>query len=264
MCRPDFAYAWLDRLLRCAYTARADCTIWKRVNCMLPDADLTPKARQTRERILHSAIRLFREQGFERTSMRDIAQDAGCSLGLAYRYFSQKEDFVMALYESLSAELLARIETQPPDSMAERFHLAMTQVFAVIGPHRAALATLFGVGLQPDSQVGLFGEQGDALRYQMQATFSRLIEGSTDRPNKPEMTQSLSLLLYTLHLVLILAWLYDRTPQQRASLALLDFSREALKIVRPLMIMPLMSQSITRLAQILSQIFGVQSSPPQD
>ena len=59
---------------------------------------LTPKALRTRERILEAALRLFAERGYEATTMRDVAREAGASLGLAYRYFGSKEEFALALY----------------------------------------------------------------------------------------------------------------------------------------------------------------------
>ena len=44
---------------------------------------LTPKARRTRERILEAALALFADRGYEATTMRDVAREAGASLGLA-------------------------------------------------------------------------------------------------------------------------------------------------------------------------------------
>jgi AcrR family transcriptional regulator len=49
---------------------------------------LTPKARRSRERILEAALELFAERGYGATTMRDVAREAGASLGLAYRYFA--------------------------------------------------------------------------------------------------------------------------------------------------------------------------------
>ena len=58
---------------------------------------LTPKGERTREHLLDTALRLFTSAGYEATTMRDIAAAAECSLGLAYRYFASKEEFVLAL-----------------------------------------------------------------------------------------------------------------------------------------------------------------------
>lgn len=63
---------------------------------------ITSKGERTREHILDTALRLFSEQGYEQTTMRGIAAAAETSLGLAYRYFTSKEDLVLALYERLT------------------------------------------------------------------------------------------------------------------------------------------------------------------
>lgn len=47
-----------------------------------------------REMILHAAIACFARDGFHKTTMSDIATAAGVSDGLAYRYFSGKEEII--------------------------------------------------------------------------------------------------------------------------------------------------------------------------
>lgn len=47
-----------------------------------------------REVILHAAIACFARDGFHRTKMSDIAEMAGVSDGLAYRYFSGKDEII--------------------------------------------------------------------------------------------------------------------------------------------------------------------------
>src|ERR1700687_1660044 len=76
----------------------------------------TPRAEDTRRKIYEAAMEMFREKGFEETTMRDIAAKAGVALGGAYYYFSSKDAIVLAFYaemqevsnrpvlESLSAE----------------------------------------------------------------------------------------------------------------------------------------------------------------
>src|SRR3954462_12285076 len=64
----------------------------------------TPKAEETRERILDAALKLFRERGFDETTMRDIAAAAGVATGAAYYYFRSKEDLVMAFYVRTAEE----------------------------------------------------------------------------------------------------------------------------------------------------------------
>ncbi|TVY05588.1 TetR/AcrR family transcriptional regulator [Paenibacillus cremeus] len=51
------------------------------------------------ERILISAAKLFANKTFAKTTMQDIADDAGLSKGLAYRYFATKEEIMSNLIE---------------------------------------------------------------------------------------------------------------------------------------------------------------------
>ena len=59
----------------------------------------TAKAEQTRAGIVDAALRLFEAGGYDATTMRAIADEAGVSLGGAYYYFSGKEELVQAFYD---------------------------------------------------------------------------------------------------------------------------------------------------------------------
>lgn len=56
------------------------------------------------EDILHAAIRLFAQRGAERTTMAEIAAEAGISAGAIYRYFPGKEDLLGAVFEHAHQE----------------------------------------------------------------------------------------------------------------------------------------------------------------
>src|ERR1700739_825424 len=68
------------------------------------------KSEETRARILDAALRVFRERGFERATMREIAAEAGVALGAAYYYFESKEAIVMAFYERSQGEMQPELE----------------------------------------------------------------------------------------------------------------------------------------------------------
>src|SRR5215470_16290394 len=63
---------------------------------------------ETRRQIVETALALFRERGFEQTTIRDIAAEAGLSLGAAYYYFKSKEAIVGAYYHYVQEEHLTR------------------------------------------------------------------------------------------------------------------------------------------------------------
>ena len=120
---------------------------------------LTPKARRTRGRILEAALGLFAEKGYEATTMRDVAREAGASLGLAYRYFASKEEFALALYMRLAeeSEEWAR-DGLAGGTVAERFEAAMLAKLDQVSPHRGPLAALLTRALDPNSSTSALGE----------------------------------------------------------------------------------------------------------
>ena len=46
-------------------------------------------------------MRLIAERGYDATTLRDVAERAGVSAGLLYRYFPSKRAVVLALYDEL-------------------------------------------------------------------------------------------------------------------------------------------------------------------
>ena len=62
------------------------------------------KGEQTRRAIAEAALRLFREQGYEATTMRAIAKEAGVATGNAYYYFGSKEELIHEYYARNHAE----------------------------------------------------------------------------------------------------------------------------------------------------------------
>lgn len=59
------------------------------------------EALKTREAILDSAIRVFSIRGVSRTTLANIAKEAGVTRGAIYWHFRNKEDLLAALWEQL-------------------------------------------------------------------------------------------------------------------------------------------------------------------
>src|SRR5205809_1088802 len=113
----------------------------------------------TRENILTSALKLFREKGFEPTTMRDIAKAAGLSLGASYYYFKTKEAIVMAYYDRVQAEhtALAIPAMKKAKDFRARLGVAMHTKLDIIKDDRRLLVALFRYGGDPDHPLSWFG-----------------------------------------------------------------------------------------------------------
>ena len=83
----------------------------------------TVQGAAARERLYATAIGLIARRGYEATTMRDIAGEAGVSVGLLYRYFPSKQAVIIALYDELSTDYARRAAGMKPGTWREPVHL---------------------------------------------------------------------------------------------------------------------------------------------
>ncbi|AXI78912.1 TetR/AcrR family transcriptional regulator [Peterkaempfera bronchialis] len=89
----------------------------------------------TRARILDVALELFSEQGYEKTSLREIADRLGVTKAALYYHFKTKDDIVRGIVESMSApidEVIAWAQDRPwspemRDEVVRRFAASMSE-----------------------------------------------------------------------------------------------------------------------------------------
>jgi AcrR family transcriptional regulator len=87
------------------------------------DAAQTAKRGDTRVRIQQVALELFAEQGYERTSLREIAERLGVTKAALYYHFKSKEDIVRSFTEDYFGRLDALIawgKDQPTNEQTAR------------------------------------------------------------------------------------------------------------------------------------------------
>lgn len=71
------------------------------------------KREETRKRLTRSAHRLFAEQGFDQTTVDEIATAAGLSRRTFFHYFQAKEDVVLSRFDDLAQAMVESIRTAP-------------------------------------------------------------------------------------------------------------------------------------------------------
>lgn len=145
------------------------------------------RGRDTRSRLRELALQLFAEQGYEKTSLREIAERLGVTKAALYYYFKSKEDIVRSLVEDYMAEideLIAWGKDQPrsADTRAEivRRYLDIiangTAVFRLLHQNQAVVSSLAAAKGRGelfrewmDALVGLLTEPGAPMRDQIRA-----------------------------------------------------------------------------------------------
>ena len=103
-----------------------------------PQAGLRERKKaRTRAALRQHALRLFREQGYQQTTVEQIAAAAEVSPSTFFRYFPTKEDLV--LQDDMDARLIAALEQQPAELGPVAAVRAATR--EVSGTYTAAPAT---------------------------------------------------------------------------------------------------------------------------
>ena len=94
----------------------------------------TPRT-DTRSRVQKVALELFAEQGYEKTSLREIAERLGVTKAALYYHFKSKEDIVHSLTDDYFAEIDGLVEwaKDQPRSDATRREVLDRYVSIVLG-----------------------------------------------------------------------------------------------------------------------------------
>ena len=173
------------------------------------------KAQRTSAAIVDAALTLFRERGYQGTTMREVAAAAGVSTGNAYYYFRSKEELVQGFYDHLADEHaracapeLARIT-----HFGERLHAVLTEWLRVARPYHAFAGRFFAVAAQPDNPLSPFSPESSGARRTSVGIHADVVAGSDVRPD-PQLVEHLPELLWLYHLGMILYWVHDTSPDQ--------------------------------------------------
>ncbi len=179
-------------------------------------------AEATRRRILAVALALFREKGFAKTTMRQVAREAGMSLGAAYHHFDGKHAIVQAYYAQQNAAHEAAVRAaleQAGGGLRERLGVAFHTGLDVRAGDRALMRELAPLVIGPDEALSAFSPESEPLRNQSIALMRDLV----DDPSVPEdVRDPMALALWALFLGVLLYFTRDTSPGQAKTRALVD------------------------------------------
>lgn len=185
----------------------------------------TAKGEQTRELILSTALRLFREQGYGKTTMRAIATEAGVSVGNAYYYYGSKEHLMQAYYDHLQEQHREAVESILSSEKA--FVPRMTGVLRtwldVAAPYHEFAGTFFKTAADPKSPLSPFSAESRPAREASVDVFRRVVEGS-DLKLPADLKAELPELLWLMEMGIVLFWVHDDSEDLRRTKALIDRS----------------------------------------
>jgi len=185
----------------------------------------TPRAEDTRRKIYEAAMELFREKGFEPTTMRDIAAKARVALGGAYYYFSSKDAIVLAFYremqESINQPVLEALEGQK--KLKQRIRCVLEKRLELLAPNRKFCSALFRHAPDGADPLSPFSDETRLIREGAIEHMRIAVDGS-DAKVPSDLKPRLPYLLWLYEMALIMFWLYDRSPNQERTQRLMEKS----------------------------------------
>ncbi len=127
----------------------------------------------TKEKIVSTALRLFSQNGYEKTSIREIAREAEISLGLMYNYFKGKEGLLEAIFnvglEDIQASFAFPKDTDDP------IRTLLENIFRILEKKRDYWRLLHSIRMQ-HNLIEKFSEKQEEVNNYILTEISLILE----------------------------------------------------------------------------------------
>jgi AcrR family transcriptional regulator len=231
--------------------------------------DKTSKGDQTKALILETALEMFRERGYDETTMRAIAEKAGVSLGNAYYYFRSKEYLIQAFYQRLhdSQVTVALPALENEKTLKARLLTVMRTRMEIMEPYHQFAGVLFKTAAHPQSPLNPFADESDPVRQASIQLFEKVLEGTKVRV-PADLRAELPYLLWVYSMGIVLFWIHDSSTRHRRTYRLIDRTVELLdKLIHlassPFM-RPLRKQALKLLDELREAAESIDDELPVD
>jgi AcrR family transcriptional regulator len=142
--------------------------------------DPAVEGQNARARIQEVALDLFIEEGYDKTSLREIAERLGVTKAALYYHFPTKEDIVSSMVEDRMAQLKEIIDwaEEQPRTAETRQELVRRYASMLQGPRHFKIMQFF----ERNQTVAKTLQSGDAMRSQMIELMDLLSDSSDPAP----------------------------------------------------------------------------------
>lgn len=149
-----------------------------------------------RQTILRAAYQLFAKQGYENTTIADIAKVAGIAVGTVYLYFRNKHEIYISVSLDWKSHIAAVLRNPAITSLPiKQVPRAMIEASFQICRENRELMSLFDVDMQSEEEACEYKEKADEITNSIDAYFQQIIaQGQL----KPFDTHMYGQLLYSL------------------------------------------------------------------
>jgi AcrR family transcriptional regulator len=176
------------------------------------------KSERTKAALIDAALTLFKDRGFDATTMRAVATEAGVSVGNAYYYFDSKEHLIQGFYDRAQHDhreaLLPQLETKK--TLEARVIASLDTWITVMEPYRAFAMSFFRNAADPNSPLSPFSAESGTSRTASTELWRIVVDGAEDHV-PDSVREVLPELLWLFSMGNVLFWVNDRSDRAVAS-----------------------------------------------
>jgi len=100
---------------------------------------------QRRDEIIKAAGRVFSQKGYHQTTIRDISNASGLTIGTIYNYVKKKEDILYLVYNKLTSILTKALieKIQPGDDPVEQLTKAVESIIQIAWEYQELIILMY-------------------------------------------------------------------------------------------------------------------------
>ncbi len=213
------------------------------------------KSEITKQKILETALKLFREKGFDTTTTRDIAGACDMAVGTAYHHFESKEAIVGAYYELVQqthAEKVSEYNQQKRNLKTKLEHSFYTKLEIVQDDQKLLGVIMRYVG-DAEHPLSIFGSKTAHIRQECVGIYDQIFASENLSPELRELAPTA---FWALDMGMLLYFLHDSSGGEKTRKLItsaLELALGTLKIVGQPLVQPLLRPVFKKINKLLHE-----------
>jgi AcrR family transcriptional regulator len=182
---------------------------------------------KTKEKILAAALALFRENGLDGTTTRQICKKAGIAEGTLFNYFKTKEDLALFFLQKETHNLIEWFGKQTQLRRAplpEKLFAIINRQLEYIAPYEDFIGTVLFRSLQPHSKLSPLSLESQELRIKYLRFLGEVLAQAEEKNEIPHVGDLGAYAIGLFYIGIVMHWLHDMSRGKQKTLALLDRS----------------------------------------
>jgi AcrR family transcriptional regulator len=212
----------------------------------------TKKSKETYERVLATAMRLFKEKGYQNTTVRDLSKESELGLGAIYYYFKSKEDLVQVFYRRINSEIINEYHTlyENEKNYPEAVEKLMRLKIEKLTPYRDLIQIIIKEAVDRNSPLSPFNKSSQDVKEISIGVFEELAVKAKVKDPEAVAQQT-----WLFHLMLLGLWTQDTSKDSDMTFKMIGNFKSFLKISLTVSKIPGLGKLQKNIRQDLAQFF---------